>query len=179
MEISTRGATTSFILFSTGMTCIISLIMGAWQYQCYFVPTQGSWQRQCYVVPSISNTPDGSKANPMKALTKNPMVFMAHPMASTATGRAVVTKGTASTLTENPMVFMTHPMASTVTGRAVVTKGTASVKNPTKNSNAIETEHTTIANPMLASTTNTMTFKSHPMASIATDSLVVWNILFR
>ena len=123
--------------------------MGAWQYQCYFVPTQGSWQRQCYVVPSISNTPDGSKANPMKALTKNPMVFMAHPMASTETGRAVVTKGTASALTENPMVFMTHPMASTVTGRAVVTKGIALFPE------------------------NPMAFMAHPMASTATGRAVV------
>ena len=47
-------------------------------------------------------------------------------------------------------------VASTATGSAVVTK-----------------------NPMLTSTTNMITFMSHPMASIATDSLVVWNILFR
>ena len=124
--------------------------MGAWQYQslCYFVPTQGSWQRQCYVVPSISNTPDGSKANPMKALTKNPMVFMAHPMASTATGRAVVTIGTAL-ITENPMAFLAHPMASTETGRAVVTKGTALL------------------------TENPMTLMTHLMASTATNRTVV------
>ena len=54
-------------------------------------------------MPTISNIPhslvgkpDSSAANPMRALAGNPMAFMAHLIASTATNRAVVTKGTAS-----------------------------------------------------------------------------------
>ena len=75
MEISTQGATTSFILLSMRMTCIISLIMGAWQYQCYFVPTQGPWQGQHYVVPTFSNIPENQNRKPNSSM-ENPMMAL-------------------------------------------------------------------------------------------------------
>ena len=124
---------------------VISFMIRAWQQRCYFVPTQGPWQRQHYVVPTFSNIPDNQNRKPNSSM-ENPM------MASTATGRAVVTK-------EHTMAFMAHPMA---TNRTVVNKDTTSAKNPNSNSNAVKNEHKTIANPMLPSTT-------------VTNSTVVWN----
>ena len=56
----------------------------------------------------------------MMALTENPMSFLAHPMASTATGNAVVTKNPTLTSTTNMITFMSHPMASIATDSLVV-----------------------------------------------------------
>ena len=114
------------------MEYIISLIKGDWQLECYFVPT-------------FSNIPDNQNRKPNSSM-ENPM------RASTATGRAVVSK-------EHTMAFMAHPMA---TNRTVVNKDTTSAKNQNSNSNAVKNEHKTIANPMLPSTT-------------VTNSTVVWN----
>ena len=94
-------------------------------------------QRQYNIAPTISNIPDsldgkpdGSTANPMRALTGNLMALMAHLITLTATNRAVVTKGTASA--KNPDIYLhTVKAGSEESTQPFITKAITSAVKPT------------------------------------------------